>query len=206
MRSDKELQVIAAAYDVFFRYGFARTTMGDLASAAGMSRPALYLVFSGKEEVFDAVVDWMSDRMLATIEAQLDPAWPLARQLEFVLDLCVAQPYELIKSNPDAQDLLAPDSRSRMPALERAYDKLRVLLAQMLAAPVAASPLKVEAAELARTLLASTRGFKLVAADAQDLRRLVALQVRLLAAALAAPAPAARPSRGLSARRKRAAR
>jgi AcrR family transcriptional regulator len=37
----KEERVIAGATEVFLRYGFARTTMGDIAERVGISRPAL---------------------------------------------------------------------------------------------------------------------------------------------------------------------
>ena len=44
--------IVRASRDVFLRYGFARTTMDDLARAGGVSRPGLYLVFPGKNELF----------------------------------------------------------------------------------------------------------------------------------------------------------
>ena len=39
---------------------------------AGLSRPALYLVYCGKGEVFEAVIDWFVERTLAEIHATLD--------------------------------------------------------------------------------------------------------------------------------------
>jgi AcrR family transcriptional regulator len=37
--------IIEAATGIFLRYGFKKTSMADLASAAGLSRQALYLYF-----------------------------------------------------------------------------------------------------------------------------------------------------------------
>ena len=37
---------------VFLAYGFARTTMDDIARAADMSRPALYLLFKNKTDIY----------------------------------------------------------------------------------------------------------------------------------------------------------
>ena len=48
----KKETVFAAAYDVFSTYGYRRTSMNDIAQAAGMSRPALYLLFDNKESLF----------------------------------------------------------------------------------------------------------------------------------------------------------
>lgn len=182
MRSDKENQVIEAAYGVFFRYGFARTTMGDLAKAAGMSRPALYLVYPGKLELFQAVADWMSDNMLESIQTDLKADWPLERKLLHVLDVFIAQPFEVVKANPDAHDLVAMDSQ--MPELHRVYGKLQAYLSDLLEDAVKQSGLKTTAAELARTLMSAMRGFKLAANDGEDLRRLMALQLNLTMAAL----------------------
>ena len=205
MLNAKELHAVEAAFDVFLRYGFARTTMADLAKAAGMSRPALYLVFPGKEEVFQAVVGWMADNLLAEISSTLKGEWPLDRQLAHVMELCVARPYEQVKANPDAQDILALDSQ--MPALDRAYAKLQAYLAGLLEAPVKRAGLKVSANDVARTLMSAMRGFKLVAADGKELRRLIAVQVALTTAALGreVASPASAVKRPVPAGRRRAA-
>ncbi len=188
MQSDKERRILEAAYGVFFRYGFARTTMGDLASAAGLSRPALYLVYPGKAEVFAAVVEWFIESTLTTMREGLDDTWPLERKLLHVLEFAVAKPFDTVRSYPDASDLLSLDHS--MPAIEASFVKLREHLAELLQDAAAQSTLGASASELARGLMGAMRGFKLVATDGADLRRLIALQVSLTVAALA-PAPAA---------------
>jgi AcrR family transcriptional regulator len=55
MRNGKIAHILDAAFETFIRYGFRRTTMGDLAAAAGVSRPALYTHFRNKEDLFRAV-------------------------------------------------------------------------------------------------------------------------------------------------------
>ncbi|GGP26882.1 TetR family transcriptional regulator [Silvimonas amylolytica] len=183
MQNERELQVIQAAYTVFIRYGFARTTMGDLAKEAGLSRPALYLVYPGKAEVFEAVLGWMIDSMLGTIANTLQPDWPLAKKLMHVFEICSIKPYDEIKKHPDAQDLLSLDSQ--IPGIEQVpYARLQVCLEGLLAEPVAASGLEQSATEIARTLLAAVRGFKLAAQDSTDLRDLIERQVQWLAVAL----------------------
>jgi AcrR family transcriptional regulator len=47
-------QILDAALPVFVRYGFKKTSMADIAQAAGISRASLYLSFSNKEELFRA--------------------------------------------------------------------------------------------------------------------------------------------------------
>ena len=185
-RSDKEKLVLEAAYGVFFRYGFARTTMADLASAAGLSRPALYLIYPGKAEVFEAVVDWFVERTLTEIQDTLDATWPLERQLRHVAELAVAQGYDILKSNPDAADLMSPERHG--PALQASFERLQELLAELLRAPVARARLGMTPDDLAHMLMAAMKGFKIAAKDGEDLRRLIATQIRVTVAALGEPA------------------
>jgi AcrR family transcriptional regulator len=51
----KREAVYDAASEVFACYGFRRTTMNDIAQAAGISRPALYLMFDNKEGLFQGL-------------------------------------------------------------------------------------------------------------------------------------------------------
>ena len=197
MRSERELRVVEAAYQVFFRYGYNRTTMADLAKAAGLSRPALYLVFPGKAEVFRAVVEWLTENLLSVIQTSLKPEWSLERKLMHTLELAVAQPYDLVRANPDAQDLLSLGHE--VSAVEASYASLQAYLVELLQDAVKTSGLDADAAEVARTLLSAIRGFKLVASDGDDLRRLMTVQVEMTAAALGAHAGPKRSSRAVSA-------
>lgn len=50
--TDKQKTIAEAAFAVFATHGFRRTSMEKIAAQAGMSRPALYLHFQNKEDVF----------------------------------------------------------------------------------------------------------------------------------------------------------
>jgi AcrR family transcriptional regulator len=51
----KPRRLIEAALSTVSRYGFKKTSMQDIADAAGVSRAALYLHFSNKEDAFRSV-------------------------------------------------------------------------------------------------------------------------------------------------------
>ena len=61
---DKRGTIIAAAFDVFINYGFRKTSMDDIARAAGMSRPALYQFFRNKQDIYEAGATAMLDQSL----------------------------------------------------------------------------------------------------------------------------------------------
>lgn len=62
--------VLDAAVGVFARYGYRKTSMDDVARAAGVSRQGLYLSFANKEELFRRALDHsLSDQLACAITA-----------------------------------------------------------------------------------------------------------------------------------------
>jgi len=59
----RQAAILEAAKEVFKRYGFKKTSMDDLARAAGLSRQGLYLHFPNKQALFKAMVMQMIEAM-----------------------------------------------------------------------------------------------------------------------------------------------
>lgn len=81
----KRDDMVTAAVDVFSRYGFRQTSMELLAQAAGVSRPALYLHFANKQDVFAAVAARVTDLMTAAAHRARDAEGTPADQVYGVL-------------------------------------------------------------------------------------------------------------------------
>ena len=62
--------ILDAALGVFARYGKRKTTMGDIAAEAGVSRQTLYGRFDNKDGVLRAVIHYVSDQVLARIVSE----------------------------------------------------------------------------------------------------------------------------------------
>ena len=178
--ANRKAHVLDAATDVFLRHGFARTTMGDIARGVGISRPALYLVFSNKEEIFAAVIERLNQAQLERIRAELPQQATLYDKLLLASQTWGTHGFDLMQVHPDAGDLF---DLSR-PAVRTMCARFEALIAELLAEPVATTALDTTAAELARTLTYAMRGFKDTAADGADMRALIAAQVALVVAAL----------------------
>ncbi len=56
--------ILDAAMEVFFRFGFRKASMDDVAAAAGLSRQGLYLKFRTKEHLFEAALEHLIGRLL----------------------------------------------------------------------------------------------------------------------------------------------
>jgi AcrR family transcriptional regulator len=86
----KRAQILEAALGCFGRYGYRRTSMETIARAAGVSRPALYQHFAGREDVFRAMAAWLLDGALERAAAALDAGGPLADRLYGALEVKLA--------------------------------------------------------------------------------------------------------------------
>ena len=58
---------------VFLAYGYSRVTMDDIARAAEMSRPALYLLFRNKAEIYRAIGAMLLERRRKRRERRSPP-------------------------------------------------------------------------------------------------------------------------------------
>ena len=180
--SAKEDRIIKAANGVFLRYGYARTTMGDIAEGARISRPALYLVFPRKDDIFATVIARMSTEKLQEMRDAL-PALPgLEQKLRFCCESWGAHGYDLTEAHPDASDLFDLD----FVPVQEMYAAFEAFLAALLAEPLSTSLLKCTPPELAHNMIFAMRGFRAIAQDGKDMRRMIALHVEVILAALQA--------------------
>lgn len=70
--NQRRTAILEAAQEVFLRYGFKKTSMDDVARAAGISRQGLYLHFTAKEALFRASLQHAVERMRTSARSELE--------------------------------------------------------------------------------------------------------------------------------------
>jgi TetR/AcrR family acrAB operon transcriptional repressor len=69
----REQRILDVAAELIIHYGYDKTTVGDIANVAGVSKGTIYLHFEGKDELFEALLlreMWKySETWLAAVEA-----------------------------------------------------------------------------------------------------------------------------------------
>ncbi len=174
MGREKEPRVIEAAEGVFFRYGYRKTTMGDIATAAGISRPALYLLFCNKERIFEAVLRRWSAQLLDSIRKEIEDLPEPAAKLRRAFELWTVRPFELMAGSPDARDLMSCGLEFAGETIERNHEAFEALLVAILQSFPGRRPAHGSSAEqVAHLLTVSARGFKGAARDVAELRALL---------------------------------
>ena len=60
--------ILDAAYELFYKEGFAQTSIDAVAAAAGITKRTLYYHFDSKQSLVEAVLGVQHEMMLARIE------------------------------------------------------------------------------------------------------------------------------------------
>jgi AcrR family transcriptional regulator len=66
------VEVIKAARDLFQRYGLLKTTMEDIARAAGKGKSTLYYYYKSKDEIFEAILKEDMDEVFETVKRSVE--------------------------------------------------------------------------------------------------------------------------------------
>jgi AcrR family transcriptional regulator len=67
-REEVKEKIVGAAFTLFIEKGYHGTTMGEIAESLGVTKPALYQYFPGKEELFAAVAERARQEFKGTLE------------------------------------------------------------------------------------------------------------------------------------------
>lgn len=121
-RAFDEAEALDQAMRVFWRNGYAGTSMSDLTSALGINKPSLYAAFGNKEQLFAAALEhYMSQYGAPLLERLTRPAdAPLRKRLrayllgvvELVSDKTSPQGCFFVKSSCESGGTAMPEEIS----------------------------------------------------------------------------------------------
>jgi AcrR family transcriptional regulator len=182
--------LLEAAVSVFARYGFRKTSMDEVARAAGVSRQGLYLLFADKEELFRKALTYKLARQLsAAVIALSNTGDPLEARLVAACDEWAGQ--FIGTMGADAADLMCASTSLAGDTLAH-YE---ALFEKALAYAIEASPLLnfctaagVSPTDAAKALHATARGLKQGSQTRPEFVRGITAAARMFCAPLNPPA------------------
>ncbi|MEQ1952306.1 helix-turn-helix domain-containing protein [Mesorhizobium sp. CN2-181] len=110
----KRSRILQAAMKVFLAYGFSRVTMDDIARASEMSRPALYLVFRNKADIYQAIAASLMAESLGKAGVALAAEGTFAERMNMAIDSCMISIFSEIAASPHGAEIL--DAKSTLSA------------------------------------------------------------------------------------------
>ena len=116
--SARKNAILDSAIGVFGRYGYKKTTVDDLAKAAGLSKQGLYLHFKSKDEVFVASFKkYLDDALMSVEEALEDLNSPFADRLNLAFDKWFGRHLETFR--PESLDIIQAGERIHHDSVEK---------------------------------------------------------------------------------------
>jgi AcrR family transcriptional regulator len=109
---DRVRQILDAAAEVFHEKGFHGSSVDELGVRAGLSGPALYRHFGGKDDILAALFNEAMDELIgATTNVFDDPAQDLERALRHHLQFTLDHRHLISVYQQEARSLVEPWKR-----------------------------------------------------------------------------------------------
>ena len=180
-QESRQSAVLDAAVGVFARFGYRKTSMDDVARAAGVSRQGLYLSFANKEELFRRALEHSLSSQLSCAIAELSRA---ENGLETRLVLaCKEWSGRFVGFlGADAADLMCASTSLAGATLAEYEWQFEDAMAHAISAtPVAdrCAAAAVNIADFARALHATARGLKQACKTQEDFVKVMTAAVRM---------------------------
>ncbi|WP_219217522.1 TetR/AcrR family transcriptional regulator [Variovorax boronicumulans] len=193
---DRRTVILDAAIGVFLRYGYRKTSMDDLARAAGISRQGLYLHFPSKDELFKQAATWLAQQSLDAMRSALAREdLPLEERLTGAFAALHAQSDGSQMSLEHMSEIVQTARQLIGPVLEAFDQTVQKELTRAIQANGAAIPWHgagLTAKSLAQHLLAAAHGLKHHARTSAEYQAGIRLAVRLTCGSQSTQSPTTR--------------
>ena len=127
--ADRRRAILDAALACFVQFGYAKTSLDDIAKRAGISRPLIYRKFKNKEDVFSAVYEDLMEGLYPGVEAVLAGRGSPREKLLGVYEHLLLEPWEMLSAAPMAAEFYEACSRV-LPEVEARHERLRLKYTQ----------------------------------------------------------------------------
>jgi AcrR family transcriptional regulator len=124
-RGSRRAEILQIAVGLFAARGYHGVSMDDIGAAAGVTGPALYHHFAGKEAMLAAALNPVSEQLLDGSRQRIrkleaDPAAALLALVEFHVEFALANP-AVIALHLHELDRLPDEPRRQIRRLQRLY-------------------------------------------------------------------------------------
>lgn len=185
----KSERILDSSLDVFCRYGFQKTSMLDIAQAAGVSRAALYLHFANKEDVFRSGSLRAHSTVMHAVDADFAGEGSALDRIETALHTYFTGLMEQIGESPHGAELFDANAELIGDVARGARGQLVNLIAKALddadtRGELVLAGVEATGQQLATLLVATLVGLKHSQTRVLTVKAGIALNVRVIRAAV----------------------
>ena len=185
VENPKQIAILTAAFDVFASYGFKRTSMDDIAKAAGVSRPALYQSFSNKVDIYRAIVTSFCNSIHSECLVIVAAEKPIVEKLGAVFKMAVVEPHTMMENMPHGEEIIGLKQDFAEDVFEDFNAKLNAVFVEIIGSSNGSAEL---CGDLANMLSQAVTGMKASGLKSKELETGFRALLRVVAASLHTPA------------------
>ena len=130
--NEKQMEIKQAARSLFFRLGFSKTSMDDIAALCHLAKPTLYYYYPNKESIFNEIVVEEARKFMDRMEQKLDNNLPPDKKLAAFFRQTYQDLEEYARETADLPDRLFaqyPHGKPIVTEINRLFaDKLHPIL------------------------------------------------------------------------------
>jgi AcrR family transcriptional regulator len=121
-------QIVAAAEEHFRRYGYAKTTVSDLAKAIGFSKAYIYKFFDSKQAIGEAICSKTLSAILAAVEASIAGASTPTEKFRRMFNSLTTTSVSLFFNDRKLYDIAASAAGEGWPSARAYAQRIRQIL------------------------------------------------------------------------------
>jgi AcrR family transcriptional regulator len=125
-------QIVRAAHEYFAHYGYAKTTVSDLARAIGFSKAYIYRFFESKQAIGEVICGGCVDQMLEQIREAVEQAGSATEKLRNFTKMAATTRAELYAADPRLFEIAVHASSENWPPARAYTERLQRLLEAIL--------------------------------------------------------------------------
>ena len=184
----RQKAILIASWKAFAAYGYRKTSMDDIARGAGMSRPAVYLHYRNKQDIFRRLARYYYEQAAEAVELALAEPGPIPRVLASAFAAQGGEIFEVMLSSPHGMELLDTTNSTAADIVQAGEKRLQAIYSDWLTrlAQSGQGRSTGPAPEMAGTMTAALKGIKMAGTDYATYQSRVAQLAAMIGAGLEA--------------------
>jgi AcrR family transcriptional regulator len=124
-------QIVEAAREHFSRYGYAKTTVSDLAKSIGFSKAYIYKFFDSKQAIGEAICAKTLTTVVATVEESVSGATTPTDKFRRMFNILVKTNVSLFFSDRKLYDVAAYAAGEQWPSARAYCERIRQIVTEV---------------------------------------------------------------------------
>lgn len=184
----RQTAILQAASSAFAAYGFRKTSMNDIADGAGMSRPAVYLHYKNKNDIYRSLIQLYYDQAADGLKTVFDAGKPVAETLRNAFDAQFGDMLEEVLASAHGMELLDTAEKTAADVKEAGEARLHDLYSDWLRRQAEQGRILLPdtAEQIAEVILVGLKALKTTVSSVPELRTKLAAYASLIGRGLEA--------------------